>query len=237
MLNENAIIKKPITNTLILIALIWPAITTASVVRMETILGDINIELYDSAAPLTVSNFMNYVNDGDYSNSIIHRSEPGFVIQGGGFTFDDSTGNPGAFVALPQDAPIVNEYGIPNTRGTIAMARLHSSPDSATSQWFINLVDNTEVLGSSNSGGYAVFGQVLGNGMDIVDAIAGLPTWGAYGVSPSIPVVDFSPFIGFQYDDLVIVNSISVVPIPIPAAIWLFGSGLVGLIGFSRRRK
>jgi cyclophilin family peptidyl-prolyl cis-trans isomerase len=112
-----------------------------------------------------VANFLNYVNDGDYAGSFIHRSVPGFVVQGGGFTFIN-----GEAGSVPSDPPIANEFGRSNVRGTVAMAKLGNDPDSATSQWFINLADNSAVLDDSN-GGFTVFGVVEGNGMRVIDAI------------------------------------------------------------------
>ena len=97
--------------------LILPTSVSASIVHMETSLGIIEIELFNNEAPVTVANFMNYVQDGDYVNSFIHRSVPGFVIQGGGFKYESNT-----FSSVPVDVLIVNEFNLSNVRGTIAMA-------------------------------------------------------------------------------------------------------------------
>ena len=148
------------------IALVLSVNVNASIVRMETTLGNIDIELFDNDAPITVANFMNYVNDGDYINSFFHRNVPGFILQGGGFTFQNNLyGN------VPTDAPIVNEFdpSRSNLRGTLAMAKTAAGPDSATSQWFFNLSDNSANLDVQNDG-FTVFAQVLNEGMDIVDA-------------------------------------------------------------------
>ena len=144
--------------------------------RIQTDMGGIDIELFDTVAPLTVANFMNYVNDGDYDGTFIHRSVPGFVVQGGGFIFNPDNGDffGGGTTRIPTDPPVVNEFNLSNVRGTIAMAKVEGDPDSATSEWFFNLVDNSGNLDNQN-GGFTVFAQVLGNGMDIVDAIAALP--------------------------------------------------------------
>lgn len=205
-----------------------------NVVTMETTLGNISIELYESVAPVTVENFMNYVQNGDYVNSIIHRSVPGFIIQGGGFQYDSSID---AFGNIVTNAPIVNEFSLSNLRGTLAMAKLGGNPDSATSQWFFNLSDNSANLDNQN-GGFTVFGQVIGNGMDIVDAIAALPRENLSGISPAFVDV---PLIGYTgtfdpANQLVQINNISVSAVPVPAAVWLFGSGLLGLIGMARRK-
>ena len=132
---------------------------------MRTTLGDIEIELLDEEAPNTVANFLNYVNDGDYQNSFVHRSAPGFVIQGGGFTFVDAPP-----VRIPVDDPVVNEFdpNRSNVRGTLAMAKVGDDPDSATSQWFINLADNSTNLDVQN-GGFTVFARVRGDGMAVAD--------------------------------------------------------------------
>ncbi|MEL6224380.1 MAG: peptidylprolyl isomerase, partial [Cyanobacteria bacterium J06627_8] len=122
-------------------------LTTGLVARFElfdtTLAGGVtNVVLFDQDAPQTVQNFRNYVEDGDYENSIIHRSVPGFVVQGGGFTSTVISSIP----PIPTDAPVVNEFSSErsNTRGTIAMAKLGGDPDSATSQWFFNLADNND---------------------------------------------------------------------------------------------
>ena len=162
----------------------------ATNVIMETPLGDIEIELFDEVTPGTVENFLNYVNDGYYEDSFVHRSVPGFVIQGGGFTFDAGQAFP-----IPTDPPIENEFRLSNIRGTIAMAKLSGDPDSATSQWFINLADNSASLdGDDGQGGgfFTVFGQVIGDGMEVADAIAVLPRVNAGGAFGNLPVIGFS---------------------------------------------
>lgn len=204
----------------------------ASFIQMDTTLGVIEIELFDNAAPITVSNFMNYVNDGDYNDSFFHRSVPGFVLQGGGFQFLD-----GVYSPLPTDAPIVNEFdsSYSNIRGTLAMATVSGDPNSATSQWFFNLSDNSANLDFQN-GGFTVFGQVTGNGMDIIDAISALPRYNLIDVDPALTDVPLNNYSG-TYDaanQLVFINNIS--SVPVPAAVWLFGSGLIGLIAVARRK-
>ena len=216
-------------------ALVLSNSVNASIVHMETSLGNIDIELFDNEAPITVANFMNYVNDGDYNSSFFHRSVPGFILQGGGFSYDAYIP---AYSYVPADAPIVNEFdpSRSNLRGTLAMAKPGDDPDSATSQWFFNLADNSANLDFQN-GGFTVFGQVLGNGMDIVDAISALPTYNITGVHSAFTDVPLNGYAG-TYDpvnQLIYVNNISAVPVP--AAIWLFGSGLIGLVGVARRKK
>ncbi|HTQ36129.1 MAG TPA: peptidylprolyl isomerase [Steroidobacteraceae bacterium] len=134
-------------------------------VRFETSLGDFTLELDADKAPITVANFLEYVDDGFFDGLVFHRVIPGFMIQGGGFTPDMKQKKTGA--------PIRNEAknGLKNARGTIAMART-GVVDSATAQFFINLVDNgfLDHAGPANFG-YAVFGRVV-EGMDTIDSIA-----------------------------------------------------------------
>ena len=137
------------------------------IVEIETNLGTIEITLHPEAAPGHVENFLNYVNDGDYSNSFFHRSVPGFIIQAGGFAYSNQQ-----FSYVPADPAVPNEFNLSNVRGTVAMAKLGSDPDSATNQWFINLADNAANLDNQN-GGFTVFGTVTG-GMNVVDQIAAL---------------------------------------------------------------
>ena len=144
-----------------------------SVVRFSSNVGEIDMELFDTQTPLTVANFLSYVNAGRYNQSFIHRSVPGFVIQGGGFGL---SGN--AVVSVPTNAAVPNEPEISNQRGTVAMAKLGDNPNSATSQWFINLEDNAANLDNQN-GGFTVFGRVVGNGMAVADRIAAFTTYDA----------------------------------------------------------
>jgi len=152
-------------------------------VKLQTTLGDIVIELNLKAAPVTVENFLLYVNEGYYDGLIFHRVIPNFMIQGGGLSADmqQKTTKP----------PIINEAAneLKNDRGTIAMART-ADPDSATSQFFINVVDNEPLNYSSNPPGYTVFGKVA-EGMDIVDNIAAVETTTVepYKNVPVVPVV------------------------------------------------
>ena len=171
--------------------------------------GVTDVLLFDQSgvgAPATVTNFLNYVEDGDYDNSIIHRSVPEFIIQGGGFTVDNAE-----VVDIPADDPVVNEFNAArsNLRGTIAMAKLGNDPDSATNQWFFNLADNSENLDNQN-GGFTAFGQVL-NGEDLepIDAIADLPIANGGGALSTIPITDTTPPINTE--DYVYLESISLI--------------------------
>lgn len=195
-----------------------------SVVKFDTVMGAFYAELFDiakgsrTAAPLSTAQFLNHVNGNllpgstttrfsSYDNSLVHRVDKNVgVIQGGGFGF------PG-FTTLPQGPAVVNEYSEtrPNTRGTIAFAKVGGNPNSATNQWFVNTKDNTTVLGPANNGGFTTFGQVLGNGMTVVDAIAALPTVSASSKNPSMgtqfPLRNTPPN-GFEANNVVLVNSV-----------------------------
>ncbi|RNC66041.1 MAG: peptidyl-prolyl cis-trans isomerase [Desulfuromonadales bacterium] len=151
------------------------------VVLMETSLGKVKIELYPDKAPVTVKNFLDYAAAGFYEGTIFHRVIPGFMAQGGGFTADRKQ--------KETRAPIKNEAdnGLKNDRGTIAMART-SSPDSATAQFFINVVNNEGLNRPNPDGhGYAVFGRVV-EGMDVVDKIVSTPTQRLNMVFANLPV-------------------------------------------------
>jgi cyclophilin family peptidyl-prolyl cis-trans isomerase len=130
--------------------------------------GDIGVELFEDAAPISSANFKQYAVDGFFDNTVFHRVIPNFMIQGGGMPADLSR--------KPTRPPIKNEAanGQKNLRGTLAMART-SDVDSATSQFFINLQDNAFLDHGGRDYGYAVFGKVV-EGMDVVDTIAAVPT-------------------------------------------------------------
>ncbi|MEN3980533.1 peptidylprolyl isomerase [Acinetobacter sp. CWB-B33] len=149
-----------------------------SIVEMKTNQGTIEIELYNDKAPISAKNFEDYIKADFYRGTIFHRVIPGFMIQGGGMD---------AQMAEKQTrAPIKNESynGLKNTRGTLAMARTND-PNSASSQFFINTVDNDFLNKSAMNAGYAVFGKVI-KGMDVVDKIEKVPTVNR-GVHQNVP--------------------------------------------------
>jgi len=188
-------------------------------VLFETNFGDIAIDLYPEQAPLTVKNFTGYVEDGFYDGLIFHRVIDGFMIQGGAFDADMNFHD-------PTRDPIINEFGLSNVRGTVAMAKKGGDPDSATSQFFINLTDNSgppPALDTQN-GGFTVFGKVVLS-MDVVDAIAQTPVHDIY--YPDGVTLKY----GDVPDDPVIIESATV--IPEPATILLLG---LGCLAFVRRR-
>jgi peptidyl-prolyl cis-trans isomerase A (cyclophilin A) len=137
-------------------------------VQFETSHGNFTIELFEKEAPLTVANFLQYVDDGFFDGTIFHRIVPGFVIQGGGLTVE--------FDQKDTRTPVKNEAdnGIRNTRGSLSMART-DDVNSATSQFFVNLADNEFLDHRPGNFGYAVFGRVT-EGMDVVDRIAKVKT-------------------------------------------------------------
>jgi cyclophilin family peptidyl-prolyl cis-trans isomerase len=137
-------------------------------IRFETTLGNFTVEFYDKEAPISVANFLAYVDDGFFDGTIFHRIVPGFVIQGGGFTE--------AMEQKRTQAPIKNEAdnGLKNERGSLSMARTNDI-NSATSQFFVNLKDNDFLDHKRGNFGYAVFARVT-EGMDVIDQIAAVET-------------------------------------------------------------
>jgi cyclophilin family peptidyl-prolyl cis-trans isomerase len=187
--------------------------TTGQIARFEfadNVGGGVtDVLLFDQegvGAATTVENFLNYVKDGDYDQSIIHRSVPGFIIQGGGFAVTDSQ-----VVELPADDPVVNEFSAErsNLPGTIALAKLGNDPDSGTNQWFFNLGDNSANLDQQN-GGFTVFGQVLNaENLAPIEAIANLAIVNGGGALDTVPITDAIEPI--NTDDLVFLERVTLV--------------------------
>jgi len=183
----------------------------SAAVRLATVSGEIDLALFGQQKPITVANFLNYVDQGRYfiidptngqlASSFVHRSVPGFIIQGGGYL---GTVNPSPSPAPPTRPTAVlpfpaiqNEPGISNKRGTIAMAQVGTDANSATSQWFINLADNGGSphnldIRFNNAGPYTVFGKVVHNTMNAVDLIAGLPRVNAGAPFDTLPVRNYT---------------------------------------------
>jgi cyclophilin family peptidyl-prolyl cis-trans isomerase len=201
----------------------------AQTVRFETNVGNIEVQLHPNDAPLTVANFLSYVNadaGSNYDGTFLHRSVPNFIVQGGGFytpvQLYTIAGFSTPFVIedrVPAQLPVPNEFGISNTRGTIAMAKLGGDPDSATNQWFFNIADNSANLDNQN-GGFTVFGTVV-LGLDIVDAIQ---TFGRINLNPPDQSNPSDPFNAgrpgafgtvplVNGNNFVIVNTVSVVDV------------------------
>jgi len=174
----------------LILTLFTPLFANATTVQFQTVLGDFEVNLYDESTPETVANFLAYVNAQAYNDNVIHRSVNGFIVQGGGYSFSA----PSSLNAIAQNSAVINEPKFSNVRGTIAMAKLGSDANSATNQWFINLSDNSG--GSSKldvqNGGFTVFGEVVRNGMAVVDAIAALPKFNLGGAFNTIPLRDYT---------------------------------------------
>ena len=171
-------------NLLFTLALLGGSALATPTAIIHTSMGDITVELDEDRAPATVANFRRYAEDGFYNDTIFHRVIPGFMIQGGGHTAD--------MKEKPTREPIANEAhnGLKNLRGTLSMART-SDPHSASSQFFINLVDNGYLNHTSKTQagwGYAVFGKVVA-GLDVIDKIAAVKT-GRNGMHRDVPVED-----------------------------------------------
>lgn len=170
-MNQISLTEKPMMKKIgmgVALSVLMQPVFANTDMQIKTNLGNINIELYDDQAPVSVKNFKNYVNSQFYNGTIFHRVIPGFMIQGGGF---DSSMKEKA-----TQPPIQNESsnGLKNLRGTLAMARTNA-PNSATSQFFINVANNDFLNRSAGNSGYAVFGKVT-QGLDIVDKIVQTPT-------------------------------------------------------------
>ena len=177
-------VTKPACLCLVLLLFMPLACVAGTIVRVSTSIGDFSIELFDDSAPITVKNFLKYVERNDYNGTYFHRVIDDFVAQGGAYRFQPYVGP----IDVPTDPPIVNEFNVSNSRGTIAMAKLDGNPDSATNQWFVNLADNVNL--DTLNGGFTVLGIVLGDGMTIVDAIDNQPTVNLGYKAESAPYVE-----------------------------------------------
>jgi cyclophilin family peptidyl-prolyl cis-trans isomerase len=174
----------------------------------------LDFALFSDASPITRANFLKYVNDGDYLNSIIHRSVPGFVIQGGGFYTQANSQY--LLDPIATDAPIANEFGISNTYGTISMAKLGGDPDSATSQWFVSIGANSDILDNQN-GGFTVFARItqstLADATDFGNP-SEFPIWNATGALAEIPLnASFDNTSALLATDLIRFTSVTLEPI------------------------
>jgi peptidyl-prolyl cis-trans isomerase A (cyclophilin A) len=190
----------------------------ATIVHYDTVLGTFDVRMFDSVMLNTVANFKSYINANPnrYEGTFVHRSIANFVIQGGGFTFDEDTNSaPGIELFPPiDDEPGGGVAGPSNVRGTIAMAK--SGPDTVTSQWFINLGDNSSLDNPTRpDGGFSAFGRVLENGMDVVDAIAALPIFNLDPFPQTLfDTVPLRNVAGGLAERLVFVNSITELNLP-----------------------
>jgi peptidyl-prolyl cis-trans isomerase A (cyclophilin A) len=178
----------------------------ATMVRIETPRGPVDIELLDSEAPLTVANFLSYVNSGAYNNTFVHRSMPGFVLQAGGYSFP-------ALTHIPINAPVQNEFSPlrSNVRGTVAMAKVGGNANSATSEWFVNLANNSANLDNQN-GGFTVFGRVTATSMAVVDALAALPRIACNAPFTDLPLLTATSSCAAAGNQLVVLSRVRVLP-------------------------
>jgi cyclophilin family peptidyl-prolyl cis-trans isomerase len=180
---------------------------SGQIVQFDTIAGRINVELRSDVAPRHAANFLAYVQANAYAGSFFHRAAAldgagVSIIQGGGYR---AIG--GNVTEIPKLTPVALEYNLPNARGTLAAAR-STDINSATSEWYFNVRDNSTILNQSNGGGYTVFGRVIGNGMTVVDAIAALPRANAGSPFNEIPVRNYSGG-NIGTANLVFVNSVA----------------------------
>lgn len=191
---------KSAAKALCVAALAVPLWAQATLVRVQTVRGPVDIVLFDGATPLTVANFLGYVRASAYDNSFFHRHAAGFVLQGGGYTFPP-------LVKIPARAPVQNEFSSTrsNLRGTVAMAKLKDLPNSATTEWFVNLANNAANLDTQN-GGFTVFGRVTTPSMAVVDNITALPIVNAGSPFDNLPAIN-PPAVGsLTRDNLVVVS-------------------------------
>jgi len=171
-----------------------PLASAGTLAQFHTILGDIEVELFDQDKPVTVQNFVRYVQSGRYQTTLIHRWQPGFVIQGGGYVATNLTNINAVFPAVTNFGTITNEFSVgrqfSNQYGTIAMARVGGQTNSATSQWFINLTNNAFL--DTVDGGFTVFGRVvrgtnLLNRFNDLKVVNGVYTNGIYNYQREAP--------------------------------------------------
>ena len=178
--------------------------SAATIVEMNTSQGVIEINLFDQQTPKTVANFLSYVQDDSYNETVIHRSVSNFVIQGGGFTFSDSLD------AITTKSAVENEPVFSNVKGTIAMAKLSGDADSATSQWFFNITDNSAALDTQN-GGFTVFGQITAASQSTLDKIAALVHCGETPVVGIIAEQCASTDVTISSANLVTIQNVAVI--------------------------
>ncbi len=180
--SRNKMNLTPIINALAAATLaLSSALSYATIVEFQTSHGNIQVNLYDESTPNTVTNFLTYVNENDYIDTVIHRVEPNFVVQGGGFTFNGDF----PLDAIATRPAVINEPKWSNVKGTIAMAKVANSPNSATNQWFFNLSDNSTNLDVQNQG-FTVFGQVIDEGMEVLSEIENVP------LCSNVPIENYS---------------------------------------------
>jgi peptidyl-prolyl cis-trans isomerase A (cyclophilin A) len=239
------------------LAAVFADAAEATIVRFETVMGNFDVRLFDSAMPRTVANFLHYVTSNKYNGTVVHRNSDirdtptgplrDFVIQGGGFYLTDPM-PPNTRISASQVttiAPISDEpgggvAGLSNLRGTIAMAK--SGPNTVTSQWFINQGNNSILDNPSRpDGGFSAFGAVVGNGMSVVDAIGDLPLPNDFGFSIAAPFNDLPlrNFSGNSIDHVRVQHTVTVPQVRVlnlPAGDYDF-NGVVNMADYSVWRQ
>ncbi len=171
--------------------------------------GRMFIETYPTTAPQTVANFLKYADNKIYDDTIVHRSEPGFVIQAGGYQWTSSLPH------VPTYAPVPNEFSILNTAGTMAMAKLGNDLNSATSEWFVNLVDNPSL--DTDTQKFTVFGRLVGDGLAFCQSIAALQRVDLFPSDPNdafntVPVVNYTSG-SVMLSNLLVLRSVRQIPL------------------------
>jgi cyclophilin family peptidyl-prolyl cis-trans isomerase len=165
--------------------------------QFRTYFGDIEIELYDQDKPVTVQNFIRYVQSGAYQDGFAHRLEPGFVIQGGGYAITNRGSTNWQVTTIPAFPPITNEFAVgqrhSNLFGTIAMAKRGGDTNSATSQWFLNLANNTFLDAADTNNLFVVFGRVI-QGTDILNTFSSFQFWNGSQTSNLVDWLEAPPF-------------------------------------------
>lgn len=189
-----------------------PGTSGTQFVQFNTVFGKFNVELRNDVAPRHVANFMAYVDAARYDNTFIHRATSfdntsKSIVQGGGYGYT----LPFQPVQIAKFGPIALEYNLANARGTLAAART-TDVNSATSEWYFNVRDNSTILNTSNGGGYSVFGRVMGTGMTVVDAIAGVPTYPVGGAFSELPLRNLA---GSTFNESNLVGVISIRPVTV----------------------
>jgi cyclophilin family peptidyl-prolyl cis-trans isomerase len=233
-----------ICTTIVSDGIMAPAAEIGTIVRFDlnySVEGDsgpidyIDIGLFDTEAPITVANFLKYINNGLYNNTIVHRSIDGFVIQGGGFAPELDGQAVTALNPIMNYGPIQNEFSPnrSNVSGTIAMAKLGGDPNSATNQWFVNVGNNSSNLDYQN-GGFTVFGKILGDGMALISAINSLPTYDLSqefgGDFTDVPMFDEGAF-------FVTITRAAVVSTPAPPPSTSGSAKLSGVLYFDKNHN
>ncbi|WZP00856.1 peptidylprolyl isomerase [Isosphaeraceae bacterium EP7] len=186
-----------------------PDATTPSYAVVDTTLGTIPVLLTPKTTPATVANFLNYAGKGAYTDTVVHRSVPGFIWQAGGFQL---TSTP-KIVPITADPAVKNEYGASNVRGTIAMAKLGNDPNSATSQFFFNESNANASNLDNQNGGFTVFGSVVGAaGLAVMDAVAAVPSPSPSPLSSpldQIPLQNYTTGTSVQPSNLILIKSVT----------------------------